>query len=103
MLFAASSHEDLVRIVRSVKHRWRLRVLLRGLAIVLATGVGALLISAYGMDYFRFDDRAVLWFRVFAYLALVVVAVRFLILPLTKRVSDERVALYLEDGDRART
>jgi hypothetical protein len=99
MLFAASSHEDLVRIVRSVKHRWRLRVLLRGLAIVLATGVGALLISAYGMDYFRFDDRAVLWFRVFAYLALVVVAVRFLILPLTKRVSDERVALYLEEHE----
>ena len=99
MLFAASNHEDLVRIVRSVRRRWRLKVLLRGLGILLAVGVIALLISAYGMDYFRFDDTAVLWFRAFSYATLAIVAVRFVALPLAKRISDERVALYLEEHE----
>jgi len=99
MLFSASSHEDLVEIVRSVRLRWRLRVFLRGLGILLAVAVVALLFSAYGMDLFRFDDTAVLWFRIVTYTTLVLVFVRILVLPLLKRVSDERVALYLEEHE----
>jgi len=99
MLFAASNHEDLVRIIRSVKLRWRLKILLRGLGTLLAFGVAALLISSYGMDYFRFDDSAVRWFRIVSYLALTFVAFKTLIMPLAKKVSDEQVALYLEEHE----
>ena len=99
MLFAASSHEDLVRIIRSVRTRWRLGMLLRGVSILVVAGLVAFLVSAYGMDRFRFDPTAVLIFRIVAYTALVAVIIRFLVLPLRKRVSDEQVALYLEEHE----
>ncbi len=99
MLFAASSHEDLVRIIRSVRARWRLGMVLRGVSILVVAGLVAFLVSAYGMDRFRFNPTAVLIFRIVAYTALVAVTVRFLVLPLWKRVSDEQVALYLEEHE----
>jgi hypothetical protein len=51
------------------------------------------------MDHFRYEPWAVSSFRLFAYLALLALAVRFLVLPLWGRVSDERVALYLEEHE----
>ena len=44
----------------------------------------------------RFDLS---FFRLFAYLALFALTTRFMILPLWGRVSDERVALYLEESE----
>ena len=91
--------DALLRVIRSVRRRWRTRVLLRGAAIVLAAGLAIFLVSAYGMDRTRFDPMAVLAFRIFAYAALVLLVLRFLIRPLWRRVSDERVALYLEENE----
>jgi hypothetical protein len=76
-----------------------LRVLMRGVAIVLGAGLLAFLISAYGMDRLRFSPTAVLAFRVFAYAALVLLVIRYLVLPLARRVKDEQVALYLEEHE----
>jgi hypothetical protein len=94
-----STREELVRVIRSVRWRWRLRVLLRGAAIVTAAGVAVFLISAFGMDRLKFNPGSILAFRVFAYGALLVLLARYLALPLLKRVSDERVALYLEEKE----
>jgi len=94
-----SGHDQLIRVIRSVRRRWRLRVALRGAAIVLATALVVFLASAYGMDRLRFSPAAVLVFRAVAYVALFGVVVRFLVLPLSRRVSDERVALYLEEHE----
>lgn len=94
-----SERDQLIKVIRSVRRRWRLRVTVRGAAIVLASVLIVFLVSAYGMDRFHFSPTAVLAFRVFAYVALVGVAVRFLILPLARRVSDERIALYLEEHE----
>ena len=99
MLFEASKHEDLLRIIRSVRNRWRLRIALRGFAVVLSAGIAAFLVSAYGMDYFRFTPTAVLIFRIVTYATLLGLTVRFIVLPVSRRTSDERVALYLEEHE----
>jgi hypothetical protein len=99
MLFEASSHEDLMGIIRSVRRRWRLRILFRGMGVVLSAGVVAFLVSAYGMDYFRFTSTAVLLFQIATYATLIALTIRFLVLPLSQKVSDERVALYLEENE----
>ena len=94
-----TGHDELMRVIRSVRRRWRLRVALRGAAIILGAGLLVFLISAYGMDRLRFSPTAVLAFRVFAYVTLVGLTIRFLVVPLARRVSDERVALYLEEHE----
>jgi hypothetical protein len=76
-----------------------MKVGLRGAAIVLATGLFALAVSAYAMDHFRYEPWAVTSFRLFAYVALAALATRFLVVPLWGRVPDERVALYLEEHE----
>ena len=99
MLFAASSHEDLLRIIRSVKWRWRAGMALRGLSIVATIGVVAFVLSAYGMDRFRFSPTAVIGFRILVYSSLAAAVLRFLIWPFRRKISDEQVALYLEEHE----
>jgi hypothetical protein len=92
-------YDELRRVIRDVRRRWRLKVALRGAAIVVATGLLAFGVSAYAMDHFRYEPWAVTSFRLFAYVALLALAARFLVLPVWGRVSDERVALYLEENE----
>ena len=96
---APSSHESLLRVIRSVRNRWRFRIVVRGVAVVLSAGLGLLLLSSLGMDQFRFSPASVAVFRVIAYGTLIAVTVRFLVMPLVRRVSDEEVALYLEEHE----
>jgi hypothetical protein len=92
-------YDELREVIREVRRRWRLKVALRGAAIVVAAGLLALGVSAYAMDHFRYEPWAVTSFRVFAYVALLALTARFLVLPLWGRISDERVALYLEENE----
>ena len=95
----SSNHDDLVRVVRHVRGRWRLKIATRGSAIVLGAGTLAFLLSAYGLEYFRFSPAAVISFRVLTYVVLAGLAAMFLVCPLLRRVSDEQVALYLEEHE----
>ena len=94
-----SSYGELLRVIRHVRNRWRLRLALRGAAIVLAAGLLALAVSAFGIDQLRYSTWAVWVFRAFTYLGLIGLTVRFIVLPLGRRVTDEQVALYLEEND----
>ncbi|NIM50609.1 MAG: DUF4175 family protein [Gemmatimonadales bacterium] len=94
-----SDHEALLRVIRSVRNRWRLRVAVRGVAILVSTALVVFVVSAYGMDQFRFTPSAILVFRLLAYASLIGIAIRFLVMPLRSQVSDERVALYLEEHE----
>ncbi len=94
-----SDHEALLRVIRSVRRRWRLRVLLRGAAIVIGAGLLVFLVSAFGMDRLRFTPGAVLAFRIVAYGGLAALVLRYLLIPFSRRLSDERVALYLEEHE----
>jgi hypothetical protein len=94
-----SDNDELLSVVRSVRNRWRLRVLLRGVALVMLSAMALLLLAGWVIDAFRFDATAVTVVRVAAWTVFSVIALRVLILPLFRRVSDKRVALYLEENE----
>ncbi len=94
-----SDYPQLIRAIRYVRSRWRLRNVLKGLAFVVLFGFTAFAISAYGMEYFRYTAWSVRLFRIFTYLALLAIALRFIVRPLAKRVTSEQVALYMEEHD----
>jgi len=89
----------LFQIIRSVRRRWRVRVMLRGTAIVLAAGLVTFFLSSWALEQLRFSPAAITTFRVLAYGTLVLLAIQFLLRPLLRRVSNERVALYLEEHE----
>jgi hypothetical protein len=95
----SASYDELRRVIHDVRQRYRLKVALRGAAIVLVTGLVTFGVAAYAMDHFRYEPWAVGSFRLFAWIALLALAVRYLVLPLWGRVSDARVALYLEEHE----
>lgn len=95
----ALAHQELLRVIRQVRRRWRLKIFLRGAAITVGVAFAAFLLSAWGMDRLAFSPGAVVAFRVGVYALLLFLIVRFLVLPLARRVSDERVALYLEEHE----
>ncbi|MEC9302220.1 MAG: hypothetical protein VYA90_04775, partial [Acidobacteriota bacterium] len=94
-----SPREDLFRVIRQVRQRWRLKIVLRGLTVMVTAGIVAFLLSAYGLEYFRFSAPAIITFRVLTYLTLTLLLVWSLLLPLSRRVSNESVALYLEEHE----
>lgn len=94
-----ANYDELGRVIHAVRRRWRLKVALRGVALLLATGLVTFAVSAYAMDHFRYEPWAVTAFRLFAYLTLAALATRFLVVPLWTRVSEERVALYVEEHE----
>ena len=65
-----SPREDLFRVIRQVRQRWRLKIVLRGLTVMVTAGIVAFLLSAYGLEYFRFSAPAIITFRVLTYLTL---------------------------------
>ena len=91
--------DELRRVIRDVRRRWRLKVALRGTAIVVGAGLATFGAAAWAMDHFRYEPWAITGFRLFAYLSLAALAARFLVLPLWGRVREERVALYVEEHE----
>src|SRR6266496_5735879 len=92
-------YDELRQVIGAVRRRWRVKVALRGLALVAAASLATFAIAAYAMDHFRYESWAVTSFRLFAYVALVALAARFLVIPLWGRVTEERVALYVEEHE----
>ena len=89
----------LLGIIRSVRTRWRLRIAFKGLAIVLAAGTAAFLLSAFGLNALRFAAPSVLGFRLAAWVTVTVLAYFYLVRPLRRVLDDEHVALYLEEHE----
>ena len=97
--WSSGGRDDLFDVIRRVRNRWRLRVALRGTAVVLAAGLAAFLASSYGLEFFRFSPGSVIAFRVLTYLTLAGLVYWLLVRPLARAIPDERVALYLEEHD----
>ena len=91
--------DELLRAIRHVRNRWRLRVGLRSIAVLVAAALGTLLASSYGLELMKFSPAAIIGFRVVTYLALLAAGWWFFIRPISRRVSDEQVALYLEENE----
>ncbi|RPJ63680.1 MAG: DUF4175 family protein, partial [Acidobacteria bacterium] len=99
-----SPHEDnerdkLLRVIRQVRGRWRWRVVLRSLTVLVGAAVLTVLAAAWGLERWRFRPEAIVTFRVVTYLALVGLGWWFLVRPLMRRVSDIQVALYIEEHE----
>lgn len=93
------AYDELLRAIRTTRRRWRLKILLRGLAIVLAIGFAAFAVSVWAMDSFHYSDHVVAVIRILIWVGLAALCVRFLVLPLARRVTDRQVALYIEENE----
>ena len=91
--------QEILRAIRHIRNRWRIRVALRGVAVLLAAALATLLLSSWGLEVYRFTPAAIISFRVLTYLALIGFGWWFFIRPVARRVTDEQVALYLEEHE----
>ena len=86
-------------VLRSVRWRWRARIILRGLAWVVGLTGAVVFLSAIGLERLRYDPEAVVWLRVLTWGTFLVSFLWFLVRPLLVRVTDAQVALYLEEHE----
>ena len=97
--WSSGGGDDLFDVIRRVRNRWRMRVTVRGTAVVAAAGLAAFLLSSYGLEIFKFSAGSIVAFRVLTWLTLGGLVYWFLVRPLARAIPDERVALYLEEHD----
>ena len=76
-----------------------MRLALRGAVVVVAGTVLALLLSASGLESFRFSAPAIITFRIVSVAVFVGLLLYGLVWPLRRRVTDAQVAMYLEECD----
>src|SRR5262245_55920374 len=90
---------ELIGIIHDVRKRWRRKVALRGGAIAAGLVAASLVLSALVLQWLRFTPESILGFRILLALVVAVVAWALLIRPQMRRVTDEQVALYLEEHE----
>src|SRR5258707_1027782 len=90
---------ELVDVIRRGRTRWRMKLALRGAVVVVAGTVLALMLSASGLESFRFSAASIIAFRFVAVAVFVGLLCYGLIWPLRRRVTDAQVAMYLEESD----
>ena len=90
---------DLVGVIHQIRRRWRYKLMLRGAVGVLGLGAAALVLSAWGLESWRFSPGSIITFRILVAIALASLIGWFLVRPLFWHVSDEQVALYLEEHE----
>ncbi|MBI3789725.1 MAG: DUF4175 family protein [Gemmatimonadetes bacterium] len=79
------------------RRRWRLRHLAAGAAITVGAAALVVLLASWALESLHFTAEAVTTARVILAVVTLVVAGRFVAWPLLRRLSDERLALYLEE------
>jgi len=90
---------DLVAVIHDVRRRWRMKLALRGAAIAAGCIALALVLSAVLLQWMRFTPQSILAFRFGLAAVAGTLGYAFLARPLLRRVSDEQVALYLEEHE----
>jgi hypothetical protein len=92
---------DLFGIIAHVRNRWRMKLALRGTVRLLAVAFGLFVLAAYGLETVRFTATSIIVARIGLALGLVAAVLWFVVRPLRREVSDEQVALYLEEHEPA--
>jgi uncharacterized protein DUF4175 len=93
------SRSELVAVIHDVRRRWRLKLALRGAAFAAGCAAAALVLSAWGLQWMRFTPESILGFRIAMAIVVGVLGYVCFVRPLTRRVTDEQVALYLEEHE----
>ncbi len=91
-------HEKLIERIRLVRRRWRTQILVRGTALFLASAVALLILGVWGADLFGFKPAAVWILRVITGGTVFFVGWYFLYVPLRVRISDVRIAQFVEEN-----
>ena len=102
--YGDSQDSDLVAIIHQVRRRWRLKLALRGVVLIaallaLALALVALIAAAFGLESSRFSPGSIVTFRVLLGIGFAAIVAVFFVLPLLRRVTDQQVALYLEEHE----
>ena len=95
----AALKTELAAILARVRRRWRLRRALLGVVGFLALGTAVGLAAAGIVDAWRFAPEVVSGARVAGYVAYIVALLYFIAIPVFQRVSDRRLALYVEERE----
>jgi hypothetical protein len=90
---------DLFEVIRQIRRRWRFKLALRGVVLVAAFVVAALIGAAFGLESWRFSPGSILTFRVLLSIAFAATVGILFVRPLLRRVTDQQVALYLEEHE----
>jgi hypothetical protein len=90
---------ELTAIIHQVRRRWRRKLAVRGTLAVLAIGFVVFLASASALEAARFTPGAILIARIGVAIAIAALVALFFVRPLLRRVTDEQVALYLEEHE----
>ena len=90
---------ELRTIIHQVRKRWRMKLAVRGALAVLGIGFVVFLASASALEAARFTAGAILVARIGLAVAIAALVAIFFVRPLLRRVSDEQVALYLEEHE----
>ena len=94
---STGDRSELTSIIRDIRKRWRLKLAVRGAAFVVAGFLLTLLLSAYALETLKFSPGSIIAFRVAMVMIFGALAGYFFVLPQWRRVTDEQVALYLEE------
>jgi hypothetical protein len=94
---STSERSELTSIIADIRRRWRLKLAVRGAMFVVAGFVLTLVLSAYALETLKFSPGSIIAFRVAMVMILGALAGYFFVLPQWRRVTDEQVALYLEE------
>ncbi len=99
MTMMSPAHEQITHLLTTVRRRWRLRQVLRGLTgFALAAGVISL-VAVLVMNSWHFAPAAVTGVKLTSYALLVAALAFFVGPPLIQRVSRARLALYVEEHE----
>lgn len=92
-------YEELIGVIRRVRSRWRTRRLLLGGAVLAVAALGAFGLASVAIEAARYAPWVVRSLAVLTWGVVAAVVWGFLLRPLRSRVSDRRVALYVEEHD----
>ena len=90
---------EMATILTRVRRRWRLRRALLGAVWFLSACAGAGLLAAFTVDAWHFAPEVVTGARIASYLVCAGALVFFLGIPFFQRVTDRRIALYVEERE----
>ena len=92
-----SPDRQLLTTLGALRRQWRQRILLESLVWIGASVLLAVLATMLVLTLFSGDGRSPLIARVVGYTLIAAAFIRGLLLPLMRRASDERFALYVEE------
>src|SRR4051812_43233164 len=90
--------EERVReYLNGIRRRMRLAITARGLAVLSVAVLLLTVLAVLWANAWRFSDPAVRFSRAVLFLAIILIVVQFLARPLLRRLSDARLARFVEE------